>query len=106
MFDLRARFEKMAESCKQSLEVLKLSQSRGLPPPKHHFEERPFHTVRWAALIGETRPGLFLSGSGCLPLPPQLQRRGSQNGNGAVALCCLILSSAGDKRGFENFLLP
>lgn len=38
----------MAESCKKSLEVLKLAQSRGLPAPKHHFEERSFHTVRWA----------------------------------------------------------
>lgn len=38
----------MAESCKKSLDVLKLAQSRGLPPPKHHFEERSFHTVRWA----------------------------------------------------------
>lgn len=42
------RFEKMAESCKKSLEILKLAQSRALPPPKHHFEERSFHTVRWA----------------------------------------------------------
>lgn len=37
----------MAESCKKSLEVLKLAQSRGLPPPKHHFEEISFHTVRY-----------------------------------------------------------
>lgn len=44
------RFEKMAESCKKSLEVLKLAQSRGLPPPKHHFEERSFHTVRYQRL--------------------------------------------------------
>ncbi|XP_047224206.1 coiled-coil and C2 domain-containing protein 1B isoform X1 [Girardinichthys multiradiatus] len=40
------RFEKMAESCKKSMEVLKLAQSRGLPPPKHHFEERSLRTVR------------------------------------------------------------
>ncbi|XP_037537801.1 coiled-coil and C2 domain-containing protein 1B [Nematolebias whitei] len=39
------KFEKMAESCKKSLEVLKLAQSRGLPPPKHHFEEKSFRTV-------------------------------------------------------------
>lgn len=37
----------MAESCKKSVEVLKLAQSRGLPPPKHHFEDRSFHTVRY-----------------------------------------------------------
>ncbi|KAK7944866.1 hypothetical protein WMY93_000594 [Mugilogobius chulae] len=39
------KFEKMAESCKKSLELLKLSQSRGLPPPKHHFEEKAFNTA-------------------------------------------------------------
>lgn len=43
-----SRFEKMAESCKKNLEILKLAQSRGLPLPKHHFEEKSFHTVRWA----------------------------------------------------------
>ena len=40
------RFEKMAASCKKNLEILKLSQSKGLDPPKHHFEERTYHTVR------------------------------------------------------------
>uniref|UniRef100_A0A8C7R0M8 Coiled-coil and C2 domain-containing protein 1B n=1 Tax=Oncorhynchus mykiss TaxID=8022 RepID=A0A8C7R0M8_ONCMY len=40
------KFEKMAESCKKSLEMLKLSQSKRLDPPKHHFEERTYHTVR------------------------------------------------------------
>lgn len=40
------RFEKMAEQCKKSLEILKLAQNRGLQPPKHHFEERTYRTVR------------------------------------------------------------
>ncbi|XP_066508393.1 coiled-coil and C2 domain-containing protein 1B-like isoform X1 [Hoplias malabaricus] len=40
------KFEKMAERCKKSLEILKLSQNRGLEPPKHHFEERTYRTVR------------------------------------------------------------
>ncbi|XP_030629873.1 coiled-coil and C2 domain-containing protein 1B [Chanos chanos] len=40
------KFEKLAENCKKSLEILKLSQARGLDPPKHHFEERTFRTVR------------------------------------------------------------
>ncbi|XP_072296778.1 coiled-coil and C2 domain-containing protein 1B isoform X2 [Eucyclogobius newberryi] len=39
------KFEKMADECKKSLELLKLSQSRGSAPPKHHFEERAFHTA-------------------------------------------------------------
>ncbi|KAJ3595526.1 hypothetical protein NHX12_004829 [Muraenolepis orangiensis] len=41
-----AKFEKMAESCKANLEILKLSQAQGLGPPKHHFEERVHRTVR------------------------------------------------------------
>ncbi|XP_067310128.1 coiled-coil and C2 domain-containing protein 1B isoform X2 [Pseudorasbora parva] len=40
------KFEKMADQCKKSLEILKLAQNRGLQPPKHHFEERTYRTVR------------------------------------------------------------
>ncbi|KAJ8406382.1 hypothetical protein AAFF_G00306130 [Aldrovandia affinis] len=40
------KFEKMAEKCKKSLEILKLAQTRGLDPPKHRFEERTYNTVR------------------------------------------------------------
>lgn len=40
------KFENMAEKCKKSLEILKLAQNRGLQPPKHHFEERTYRTVR------------------------------------------------------------
>ncbi|XP_073709406.1 coiled-coil and C2 domain-containing protein 1B isoform X1 [Misgurnus anguillicaudatus] len=40
------KFEKMGEQCNKSLEVLKLAQNRGLEPPKHHFEERTYRTVR------------------------------------------------------------
>ncbi|XP_039533204.1 coiled-coil and C2 domain-containing protein 1B isoform X2 [Pimephales promelas] len=40
------KFEKMGEQCKKSLEILKLAQNRGLQPPKHHFEERTYRTVR------------------------------------------------------------
>ncbi|XP_053529769.1 coiled-coil and C2 domain-containing protein 1B [Ictalurus punctatus] len=40
------KFENIAERCKKSLEILKLAQNRGLEPPKHHFEERTYRTVR------------------------------------------------------------
>lgn len=49
-FHVFFRFEKMAESCKKSMEVLKLAQSRGLPPPKHHFEEKSFRIAKWEHL--------------------------------------------------------
>ncbi|XP_048845718.1 coiled-coil and C2 domain-containing protein 1B [Brienomyrus brachyistius] len=40
------KFEKMAEGCKKNLEILKLAQVQGLEPPKHHFEDRTYKTVR------------------------------------------------------------
>ncbi|XP_024137181.1 coiled-coil and C2 domain-containing protein 1B [Oryzias melastigma] len=40
------KFEKMAEDCKKNMEFLKLAQARGQPPPKYHFEEKSFRTVR------------------------------------------------------------
>lgn len=59
-----SRFEKMAESCKKSLEILKLAQSRGLPPPRHHFEERSFNTVRWARSLNIQDTDVFTVCSG------------------------------------------
>ncbi|CAB1318003.1 unnamed protein product [Coregonus sp. 'balchen'] len=49
------KFEKMAESCKTSLEMLKLSQSKGLDPPKHHFEERTYHTFNQSFTLNINR---------------------------------------------------
>ncbi|XP_051984393.1 LOW QUALITY PROTEIN: coiled-coil and C2 domain-containing protein 1B-like [Xyrauchen texanus] len=40
------KFEKIAEQCKKSLEILKLAHNGGLQPPKHYFEERTYRTVR------------------------------------------------------------
>uniref|UniRef100_A0A3B5MQU0 C2 domain-containing protein n=1 Tax=Xiphophorus couchianus TaxID=32473 RepID=A0A3B5MQU0_9TELE len=54
------KFEKMAESCKKSLDVLKLAQSRGLPPPPHHFEEKSFRTVRWEHCLSSPDQVLIL----------------------------------------------
>ncbi|XP_071348012.1 coiled-coil and C2 domain-containing protein 1B isoform X2 [Trachinotus anak] len=67
------KFEKMAESCKKSLEVLKLAQSRGLPPPKHHFEERPFHTVRIFPELSSTDMVVFIVKGMNLPAPSGIQ---------------------------------
>ena len=51
----------MAEGCKKSLEVLKLAQSRALPPPKHHFQEISFHTVRCQRLSKITPKIVFIN---------------------------------------------
>ncbi|XP_070830989.1 coiled-coil and C2 domain-containing protein 1B isoform X1 [Chaetodon trifascialis] len=67
------KFEKMAESCKKSLEVLKLAQSRGLPPPKHHFEERSFHTVRIFPELSSTDMVVVIVKGMNLPAPSGIQ---------------------------------
>ncbi|XP_075877921.1 coiled-coil and C2 domain-containing protein 1B isoform X2 [Nelusetta ayraudi] len=67
------KFEKLAESCKKSLEVLKLAQSRGLPPPKHHFEERPFHTVRMFPELSSTDMVVIIVKGMNLPAPNGIQ---------------------------------
>ncbi|XP_059201384.1 coiled-coil and C2 domain-containing protein 1B isoform X2 [Centropristis striata] len=67
------KFEKMAESCKKSLEVLKLAQSRGLPPPKHHFEERSFHTVRIFPDLSSTDMVVIIVKGMNLPAPSGIQ---------------------------------
>ncbi|XP_070775003.1 coiled-coil and C2 domain-containing protein 1B [Enoplosus armatus] len=67
------KFEKMAESCKKSLEVLKLAQSRGLPPPKHHFEERSFHTVRIFPELSSTDMVVIIVKGMNLPAPSGIQ---------------------------------
>ncbi|XP_040027217.2 coiled-coil and C2 domain-containing protein 1B isoform X2 [Gasterosteus aculeatus] len=67
------KFEKMAESCKKSLEVLKLAQSRGLSPPKHHFEERSFHTVRIFPDLSSTDMVVLIVKAMNLPAPSGIQ---------------------------------
>ncbi|XP_043913621.1 coiled-coil and C2 domain-containing protein 1A [Protopterus annectens] len=40
------KFEKMAEDCKKSIEVLKIAHAKSYPLPKYHYEERTFNTVK------------------------------------------------------------
>ncbi|NXE58052.1 C2D1A protein, partial [Casuarius casuarius] len=40
------KFEKMAEDCKQHMEVLKQAHARGFPLPKYHYEQRTFNVVK------------------------------------------------------------
>lgn len=67
------KFERMAERCKKSLEILKLAQSRGLPPPKHHFEERSFHTVRIFPDLSSTDMVVIIVKGMNLPAPSGIQ---------------------------------
>ncbi|XP_061694611.1 coiled-coil and C2 domain-containing protein 1B [Syngnathoides biaculeatus] len=67
------KFEKMAESCKKSIEVLKASQAKGLPPPKHHFEDRTFHTVRIFPDLSSTEMVVVIVKGMNLPAPSGIQ---------------------------------
>ncbi|XP_061099090.1 coiled-coil and C2 domain-containing protein 1B isoform X2 [Conger conger] len=63
------KFEKMAERCKKNLEILKLSQARGLDPPKHHFEERTYKTVRIFPDLSSTEMVVVIVKGMNLPAP-------------------------------------
>ncbi|KAM4728396.1 coiled-coil and C2 domain-containing protein 1B isoform 2-T2 [Anableps anableps] len=67
------KFENMAESCKKSMDVLKLAQSRGLPPPKHHFEEKSFRTVRIFPELSSTDMVVIIVKGMNLPAPSGIQ---------------------------------
>uniref|UniRef100_A0A8C5GR45 Coiled-coil and C2 domain-containing protein 1B n=1 Tax=Gouania willdenowi TaxID=441366 RepID=A0A8C5GR45_GOUWI len=67
------KFEKMAESCKKSLELLKLSESKGLPPPPHHFEERSFCTVGIFPELSSTDMVVVIVKAMNLPAPSGIQ---------------------------------
>ncbi|XP_019739264.1 coiled-coil and C2 domain-containing protein 1B isoform X2 [Hippocampus comes] len=67
------KFEKMAESCKKSMEVLKISQAKGLPPPKHHFEDKTFHTVRMFPDLSSTEMVVVIVKGMNLPAPSGIQ---------------------------------
>ncbi|XP_054611591.1 coiled-coil and C2 domain-containing protein 1B [Dunckerocampus dactyliophorus] len=67
------KFEKMAEFCKKSMEILKLSQAQGLPPPKHHFEDRTFHMVRMFPDLSSTEMVVVIVKGMNLPAPSGIQ---------------------------------
>lgn len=63
------KFENMAVRCKKSLEILKLAQTRGLEPPKHHFEERTYNTVRIFPELSSTDMVVMIVKGMNLPAP-------------------------------------
>ncbi|TRZ00794.1 hypothetical protein DNTS_017265 [Danionella cerebrum] len=63
------KFETMAERCKKSIEIVKRAQSRGLQPPKHHFEERTYRTVRIFPELSSTDLIVLIDRGMNLPAP-------------------------------------
>ncbi|KAJ7332723.1 hypothetical protein JRQ81_014903 [Phrynocephalus forsythii] len=65
-----SRFEKLAQNCKQDLDILRLAQAQGLDPPGHHFEERTFRIVRIFSELTSTEMHLIIVRGINLPAPP------------------------------------
>ncbi|KAM9440166.1 coiled-coil and C2 domain-containing protein 1B isoform 1-T4 [Clarias gariepinus] len=63
------KFENMAARCKKSMEILKLAQTRGLEPPKHHFEKRTYNTVRIFPELSSTDMVVMIVKGMNLPAP-------------------------------------
>ncbi|XP_078010055.1 coiled-coil and C2 domain-containing protein 1A isoform X2 [Phascolarctos cinereus] len=67
-----SKFEKMAEDCKKSMEILKQAHSRGFPLPKFHYEQRTFSVVKIFPELSSSDMVLFIVKGINLPTPPGL----------------------------------
>ncbi|XP_044526333.1 coiled-coil and C2 domain-containing protein 1A [Gracilinanus agilis] len=65
-----SKFEKMAEDCKKSMEILKQAHSRGFPLPKFHYEQRTFSVVKIFPELNSSDMVLFIVKGINLPTPP------------------------------------
>ncbi|XP_072458229.1 coiled-coil and C2 domain-containing protein 1A isoform X1 [Notamacropus eugenii] len=65
-----SKFEKMAEDCKKSMEILKQAHSRGFPLPKFHYEQRTFSVVKIFPELSSSDMLLFIVKGINLPTPP------------------------------------
>ncbi|KAM9098463.1 coiled-coil and C2 domain-containing protein 1A isoform X3 [Sarcophilus harrisii] len=65
-----SKFEKMAEDCKKSMEILKQAHSRGFPLPKFHYEQRTFSVVKIFPELSSSDMVLFIVKGINLPTPP------------------------------------
>ncbi|XP_043832448.1 coiled-coil and C2 domain-containing protein 1A isoform X2 [Dromiciops gliroides] len=64
-----SKFEKMAEDCKKSMEILKQAHSRGFPLPKFHYEQRTFSVVKIFPELSSSDMVLFIVKGINLPTP-------------------------------------
>ncbi|XP_064293317.1 coiled-coil and C2 domain-containing protein 1A isoform X3 [Phalacrocorax carbo] len=64
------KFEKMAEDCKQNMEILKQAHARGFPLPKYHYEQRTFSVVKIFPELNSNDMVLSIVKGINLPAPP------------------------------------
>ncbi|XP_062454431.1 coiled-coil and C2 domain-containing protein 1A isoform X2 [Rhea pennata] len=64
------KFEKMAEDCKQNMEILKQAHARGFPLPKYHYEQRTFNIIKIFPELNSNDMVLSIVKGINLPAPP------------------------------------
>ncbi|KAF1567068.1 Coiled-coil and C2 domain-containing protein 1A, partial [Eudyptes schlegeli] len=64
------KFEKLAEDCKQNMEILKQAHARGFPLPKYHYEQRTFSVVKIFPELNSNDMVLSIVKGINLPVPP------------------------------------
>ncbi|GAB5567802.1 coiled-coil and C2 domain-containing protein 1B isoform X1 [Prionailurus iriomotensis] len=67
-----SKFEKLAEDCKRSMEILKQAFARGLPTPTARFEQRTFSVIKIFPDLSSNDMLLFIVKGINLPTPPGL----------------------------------
>lgn len=65
-----ARFEKLAEECMNSIDILKKAHAKGRSVPKYHTEERTFNTVKIFPNLTANEMMLYIVKGINLPPPP------------------------------------
>ncbi|KAK2087490.1 Coiled-coil and C2 domain-containing protein 1A [Saguinus oedipus] len=66
------KFEKLAEDCKRSMDILKQAFARGLPTPTARFEQRTFSIIKIFPDLSSNDMLLFIVKGINLPTPPGL----------------------------------
>ncbi|NXA57161.1 C2D1A protein, partial [Nothocercus julius] len=64
------KFERMAEDCKQNMEILKQAHARGFPLPRYHYEQRTFTIVKIFPELNSNDMILSIVKGINLPAPP------------------------------------
>uniref|UniRef100_A0A2I3SVX9 Coiled-coil and C2 domain-containing protein 1A n=1 Tax=Pan troglodytes TaxID=9598 RepID=A0A2I3SVX9_PANTR len=67
-----SKFEKLAEDCKRSMDILKQAFARGLPTPTARFEQRTFSVIKIFPDLSSNDMLLFIVKGINLPTPPGL----------------------------------
>ncbi|NXX57371.1 C2D1A protein, partial [Scopus umbretta] len=78
------KFEKLAEDCKQNMEILKQAHARGFPLPKYHYEQRTFSVIKIFPELNSNDMVLSIVKGINLPAPPGERKQGRRARDGGA----------------------